>query len=275
MKLSLRKNQDQISSDEISWIEDSKYNRYCVYSYKTHTITKNNLELPEIIDENPCFCILPNQQIFVYGNLSHDLNESNATGIAFYINPDGATEILPYGEPCYSSISAFHKNNIYIFGGFDGSGRPINQTQRFDMKNKSWHKITKINSDCQLGSCLEFAGNILITTDSPNSLVYDIDSDSYNNLLINGLGKYNKLVCKTDLFCYIIGPYGSIYESECRCLWNWKIVMENKGFELMGLFGNKIYHEDYYKFVLYNFGDNIIYKFNLKTFEIEEGVTYK
>lgn len=265
MKLSLRENQELVHSDEITWIEKSNGNKLCVYSFQTRTLTRKYLYFPEIIQPFPCVCILPNRRTFVYGNIIFDIDQNKAAGITFFIDPDGTTEIVkPYGEPYHFAISTFYNNMIYLFGRFDSNGKATNIAQRFNLKTKSWCKFRTLKVDTKFESGIEFMGCILITTIYSLSYVYDLYSDYYNHLSIKGLEQFNKLVCKTDGVCYIIESKGWIYESEYRCIWNWKRIMENKDFSLKILINTTIFHENNIKFLGYKKGCIVTYEFDLK-----------
>jgi len=119
------------------------------------------------IDGSAANCILPNGDIFYFGN-------DPLSNRAFIIDQNNKIRDLPHGQKANKGLNLlYHDGYVFAIGGENCSG------EKFNLKEKKWESIAEYGDDSASWCCL-FKDLILIVSYLSSKIMkYDINSNTY------------------------------------------------------------------------------------------------
>ncbi|CAG9336085.1 unnamed protein product [Blepharisma stoltei] len=176
------------------------------------------LNISDQLDSGTCIAQLPDGKFFCFGK------RCPASGISLTIDKKLKICMMPSGTPCCYSSAVYFNRNIYCFGGWNDEKSPLALSERFDMNENKWIKLSPLpNPDCCLHSLI-FKKNILISGSENRKLLrYSILGNDFTTIPFEFAERKRKIMVNA-VRLYLIECGGFIYESEIEDDTVWKII---------------------------------------------------
>ncbi|CAG9316253.1 unnamed protein product [Blepharisma stoltei] len=201
-------------------VDDNYRTNLIIYDTENQTEELKIIETPEPLNLFTCIAQLPNGNLFCFGN-------GSCSGISLIIDENSRVRQLPSGTQCYSSSTIYFDHNIYCFGGYNECGEALTLSERFDLNENRWIKLSPLPQHDYWCHSIIFNRNILISGwNNKNVLIYSIDIESFSTIPYDFEAYKIKILINSERM-YLTEINGSVYESEVSNEFVWRRISKS------------------------------------------------